>query len=63
MQQRENEKTREVEEQRPGAQDGSMPTPATQSLAGERAITAQPGVLTVVSTTVCFSFEKLATID
>ena len=62
MQQRENEKTGE-EEQRPGAQDGSMPTPATQSLAGERTITAQPGVLTVVSTTVCFSFETLATID
>ena len=65
MQQLENEKTGE-EEERPGAQDGSMPTPATQPLASERAVTAQPGVLTVYDSkydSLFFFLETLATID
>ena len=33
----------EKKRKRPGAQDGSPPTPATQGLAGKRAVTAQPG--------------------
>ena len=33
----------EKKRKRPGAQDGSPPTPATQGLAGKRAVIAQPG--------------------